>query len=152
MPEPRFSTLVDLAKREQDDALRRLGGLKRERQRMIVRSEALSAERLAAAIGVSPALRHEFSLFWARIEADLRAIAATQVDLERAIASARDAFAEAHRRQATFAKLRERDLAETRLRNERREVRQLDEFAARRFAAIALAAPGVAGAPIGGRS
>jgi flagellar export protein FliJ len=138
MPEPRFSLLADLAQREQDDARRRLGGLERERVRLIARSEALGAERVAAARSVPPALRHEFALFWARIEADLRAIAATLGDLERAIAAARDALAEAHRRHATFAKLRERDQAEQRRQRERREARACDEFAARRFAAIAI--------------
>lgn len=137
MPKPRFSTLVDLARREQDDALRRLGGLERERQRLILRSEALVGERIAAARGVPAALRHEFALFWARIEADLRAIAATQNDLDKAIVAARDALAEAHRRHATFSKLRERDLVEERRQSERRASRDLDEFAARRFAAIA---------------
>jgi flagellar export protein FliJ len=131
----RFTALLELHHRHEDEARRRLGALERDRAAQVERLAALAAQRLAAGTAVAPALREQLGRFWARIGAEMRGVEAAIATTDAAIATARVTLAEIHRQVATFEKLRERDRLAAGRAAERREARRLDEFASRRSAA-----------------
>lgn len=131
----RFTALLDLYRREEDEARRALGVLERQRVEQFERRAAIGREREAAASAAPLALRDQLERFWARTGQELRGVESAIAATDAAIATARATLADAHRKVAIFEKLRERDRRVALRAGERREARRLDEFAARRFVA-----------------
>jgi flagellar export protein FliJ len=133
MPEARFTNLMELYEREEDEARRAVGARERERTELLDRAAAIESRRTAASQAVPFELRQQLVRYWSQVGTELQGISKSVSACEEAIVSARAALVEAHRRVATFAKLRERDAFAERRRLERREARRLDEHANIRF-------------------
>lgn len=133
----RFSAVMSLYEREEEEARRAVGRCERERAALLAEREAETAARLAAGSGLDPALHEQYLAFWEAVEGRLAALAGRLAGAEKALAQAREALIAAHRRTAAIAKLRELDRERARREGERREQRRTDEFASRRRAASA---------------
>lgn len=140
----RFTSVHTLYVQQEDTAKIELGRRERRRVDMLAARTAIATRQLAAARDVTPQ-QHEQYLAYHRAQQMLltqhdTALAAQDV----AIAEARDALADAHRRLATIIKLRERDSLMDAKRAERREQRRNDDRAA---LVIALAASSTSSSP-----
>ncbi len=129
----RFTALVNLHERQEQEARRRLGELERRRQEEVDRIGALMHQRHDAAATVSLSGRDQLTRYWIHIEAQVRTMQSGLGKVDAEIVTARAALVEAHRAHATFRKLQERDAAERVREAERQAQRRLEEFAARRF-------------------
>ena len=118
MAEPRFTALLNLYRREEDDARRTLGAHERERGP----TGKLDYQWL----------RQQLTSFWAQTGIELQAVLMAITACDAAISAARESLFAAHRRVSTFIKLQERDAQASNRRQERRDARRLDELAALR--------------------
>lgn len=129
----RFQVLLDLHRRNEDDARRELGQRERERA---VRASWLAAVRQeladAAAAPAVPRLREVQSACVLRLRAAALQAAAALAEQEARVEEARRLLAAAHRQVATFERLQARDRAEAARTARRIEARANDEFAAMR--------------------
>jgi flagellar export protein FliJ len=132
MPEPRFTALIELYERNENEARRSLGARERERLDLLGRVAALEERRRQAAEESRFEMRQQLGRYWAQIGIELQTFAKALGTCDEAIVAARAALVEAHRQIATFAKLRERDALVERRRVERRDARRLDELAGAR--------------------
>ncbi len=130
---PRFSALVVLHERQEQEARRRLGDLERKRQDITERIGILLGERHSAAAVVGLSGRDQLSRYWIHIEVQVRGLHEALAKSEMEISAARTVLAEAHRAHATFIKLQEIDASERMRLAERQAQRRMEEFAVRRF-------------------
>ena len=130
---PRFTALVILHERQEQEARRRLGELERKRQDITKRIGILVGERHSAATVVGLSGRDQLTRYWIHIEAQIRSLHEALAKSESDISAARTALAEAHRTHATFIKLQELDALERARLAERQAQRRMEEFAIRRF-------------------
>ncbi len=132
MAEPRFTALLNLYRREEDDARRTLGAHERERLALLEREAEIECRRRQAAASVALPLRQQLTSFWAQTGIELQAVLMAITACDAAISAARESLFAAHRRVSTFIKLQERDAQASNRRQERRDARRLDELAALR--------------------
>ena len=130
---PRFTALVILHERQEQEARRRLGELERKRQDITERISILVGERHSAATVVGLSGRDQLTRYWIHIEGQIRGLHEALAKSESDISAARTALAEAHRTHATFIKLQELDAIERARLAERQAQRRMEEFAIRRF-------------------
>lgn len=130
---PRFTALVVLHERQEQEARRRLGELERKRQDITERISILVGERHSAATVVGLSGRDQLTRYWIHIEGQVRSLHEALAKSESDISAARTALAEAHRAHATFIKLQELDALERARLAERQAQRRMEEFAIRRF-------------------
>jgi flagellar export protein FliJ len=133
MAKLRFQVLLDLYHRQEDDLRRALGLQERERAERLACLAALAAEREGAAVVVTPAWHELYARYWARLGIAMNAEHAECGRLDGVIAGVRGELVAVHRQVATFEKLRARDRKAELRRQEHRDGRRLDEFAARRY-------------------
>jgi flagellar export protein FliJ len=127
----RFATIYDLYQREEDAAKAELGRRLQRRTDLVVEQAAIIAARSAAGRDVAPAQREPYVAFWQHEEGRIANLGTALTAQDQAIDAARRQLAEAHRKVATIAKLRERDHQALRRRDDRREQRRSDDWAAR---------------------
>ena len=130
---PRFTALVVLHERQEQEARRRLGELERKRQDITERIGILVGERHSAATVVGLSGRDQLTRYWIHIEGQVRGLHEALAKSESEISAARTVLAEAHRAHATFIKLQELDAIERARLAERQAQRRMEEFAIRRF-------------------
>jgi flagellar export protein FliJ len=133
VPKLRFQALIDLYEAQEADVRRKLGLLERARGDLQARMATLTSERDSAKVA-DPRLRDIYIRFCQLLADQIAAVKGQIAGVDRDIAACRAELVEAHRKTTTFAKLRERDLAERARINERRQARLLDELGARRWA------------------
>jgi flagellar export protein FliJ len=130
----RFATLLDLFSAAERDAKIELGRRLHQREQLAAERAALHAALLAAGGDVPLALHEQYHAHWRGVQARLGQYDVALGKADAAINDARKALAEAHQRRTTIDKLRERDLAAARRRDERREQRMQDDRAASTWA------------------
>ena len=129
---PRFTAVLKLYQEREDQAKADLGRLEMARRPLQEALEQTLAEGRAALAGpVIPALRDTLLAYCAANAARRHQCQERLKAHEALIDKARHALGEAHRAKVTIEKLRQRDAEEARQRQEKREQRQFDEFAAR---------------------
>ena len=128
----RFAAIRTLYQEREDRCKADLGRLEGQRAGLVHAVTAIVAERQSALAGpVAPQLRDQLLAFCAASQQRERMAVQTLSAHDARIAEARSALATAHRDRTTIEKLQERDRTVARQRSERREQRELDEFAAR---------------------
>jgi flagellar export protein FliJ len=126
----RFTAIHELYQREEDAAKAELGRRLRRRADLVAEQQAIGAARLAAGRDLAPGQREQYVAFWRIEEGRIAALATAIQTQDQAIEEARRKLAEAHRKVATIAKLRERDRQALRRQEDRREQRRSDDWAA----------------------
>lgn len=135
MSEPRFTAVLAFHQRAQDEARRALGRHEHERADFLSRIDNLNQQRDLAGRSVKPELHQQFAAFWTRISREIEQLQNSVKRVDHDIDKARTVLTEAHRQVATFEKLRLRDGEREQRRQERIDMKYLDDFAARGFIA-----------------
>jgi flagellar export protein FliJ len=133
MSKLRFQALIDLYEAQEADVRRKLGLHERARGELLARLDTLTSQRDAVKVA-DPRLRDIYIRFCQLLADQIAGVKDKIAGVDRDIVACRAELVEAHRKSATFAKLRARELAERARRNERRQARLLDELGARRWA------------------
>ncbi len=126
----RFSTIFALYQREEDAAKAELGRRLHRRAALVAELETISAARITAGQALDPLQREQYLAFWQHEEGRIAALGTAITAQDQAIDEARRHLAESHRKVATIAKLRERDRQALHQREDRREQRRSDDWAA----------------------
>ena len=126
----RFASVHALYIEQEDAAKSELGRAERARHECLVFRDRLVADLARAGIGLTHYQHEQYQAHWQAQQLRLQQAAAAIATADQAVEQARIQLAEAHRRRATIAKLRERDRQAEILRDERREQRRSDDRAA----------------------
>ena len=123
----RFAAVHALYVEQEDTAKAELGRAERARQECLVFRDRLVADLAAAGQGLTHYQHEQYQAHWQAQQLRLQHAGATIAAADQAVEKARTLLAEAHQRQATIAKLRERDRQAELIREARREQRRSDD-------------------------
>lgn len=126
----RFATVYALYVEQEDAAKAELGRAERARHECLVFRDRLVANLAQAGIGLTHYQHEQYQAHWQVQQLRLQQAGAAIAGADHAVEKARSLLAEAHQRQATIAKLRERDRQAEISREARREQRRSDDRAA----------------------
>jgi len=135
-----FTTLIELAQRDVDEASRTLGNLQRRRDEMLGKRHHLDGYRdeyesklgEAARAGMTMLERRNFDAFLGTLGTAINQQQAQVTSLDQALEAARTQWQLKKQKLASFEMLEKRAMEAEKKRVERTEQRATDEFAARR--------------------
>jgi flagellar export protein FliJ len=133
MAASRFAIVLDLRRQAEDAVKRELGALEGERAGLVAELDGLHRDLAGAQHDVPPQLREQLSAFGARMRHAIAGCTGRISGAEARIGECRGRLAAAHREVRAIEALIARERAEAGLRARRREGRDTDEFAARRW-------------------
>ena len=126
----RFATVHALYVEQEDAAKAELGRTERARHDCLLFRERLVADLAQAGVGLTHFQHEQYQAHWQAQQLRLQQAGAAIAAADQAVEKARTLLAEAHQRQATITKLRERDRQAENAREARREQRRSDDRAA----------------------